>query len=443
MYDFSRLAVIVLVLAAVFFVAGGLVPGATRLTWGFSAYYTGARLLAEGADMSRLYDQAWFRAQVAAFGITGPQTSDIWFVNPPTTTLLMAGLAGLTPPLARLAWTGFNLLVLPAALLLLIRTLGVRPSLTEWMLLATMVLVFNPLHENFRWGQTYVLLLLLHVTFLYGYLEKRDLVAGLSLALMLTLKTYGAFLILFLLFRRRWRALLHTLGVAALVVLVSLPRLALPIWETYLLDIVPSVRAYAGIGVTGYQTLSSFIEHVFSYDPLGSPRPLMDVPWLATALVIGLSAFILVTTLRTCRQPGCRDRDFEALSIAAFTAISVPLAPLAEEHHFTVLILPLVVLGAHLLRRGLRIQVLTTGLAGYGLLAAPLPFMHPRLTQGWWAFLAYPKLYGALLLWLALLFHLRAYRQALAEPKQPPEILGEGEDRVDHSHSRFSLFLDK
>jgi len=427
-------------LAVVLFIAGALVPGATRLTWGFSAYYTGARLLVEGVDMSRLYDPGWFRAQVASFGITGPQASDIWFINPPTTALLMAPLAAFTPLAARLAWTFLNLVMLLAALWLIARALRVQLSPKGWMLVATGVLLFHPLYENFRWGQAYVLVLLLHALFLYAYLEsvsrlasadrhlrRCDLITAFALASMLVLKTYGALLMLFLLSRRRWRALLYTLVVAGLVALLTLPRLTTSIWETYLFEVLPKVRGYAGMGITGYQTLSSFVAHLFRYDPVGSPQPLVDVPRLAAGMAVALIGLVLLVTLRACHWPGRWERDFEALSVAAFTAISVPLAPVAEEHHFTVLILPLMVLGAYLLRRSWLVQGFTAyittsraiGLVSYGLLTAPLPFMHPRLVREWWALLAYPKLYGALLLWLALLFPLWACRDALAKGRHP------------------------
>ena len=399
---------VVFILALLFFAIRALLPGATHLTWGFSAYYTGARLLLQGADMRRLYDPAWFRAQVAAFGIAGPQASDVWFVNPPTTALLMVPVALLPPSSARLAWTALNLAILPVTLWLILRALAIRLRLTEWALLAIGVLAFNPLHENFRWGQAYLLLLLLHALFLYGHLRGKDWLTGSSLATMLLLKSYGAFPFLFLLFRRRWRAIIYALSAAGLVVLVTLPRLTGSLWRTYLLEEVPKIRAYAGMGMIGYQTLTSFLEHLLSYDPVGSPTPLIDAPRLAAVLAAALTGLILITTLHVCRRRDPQpERGFEALALAAFVAISIPLAPIAEEHHFTVLILPLTVFGVSLLRSSARARTLLAGIVSYGLLALPLPFMHAGPLPRWRALALYPKLYGALLLWLALILHLR------------------------------------
>ena len=78
---------------------------------GFAAYYTAARLLREGEPVSRFYDNAWFRLQVARFN---PAEDDIYNVNPPPTALLALPLAGLDRDLARLTWLILSLLVLAA-----------------------------------------------------------------------------------------------------------------------------------------------------------------------------------------------------------------------------------------------------------------------------------------------------------------------------------------
>src|SRR6202042_769991 len=79
-----------------------LVPAALRPeTGGFSAYYTAARLLLEGADISRVYDDAWFQSKIEAFGLR--HVRDIFNVQPPTMTLLLVPVAWLPPLAARVA----------------------------------------------------------------------------------------------------------------------------------------------------------------------------------------------------------------------------------------------------------------------------------------------------------------------------------------------------
>src|SRR5213080_4049587 len=112
----ARLLAVALLLLFIWWVA---LPAATRPTHGFSAYYTAARLVLEGQDPARFYDDDWFREQTVRLGFAGAE--DIYNVNPPTAALLLLPLAGLTPQVARAVWTGLNLLFLGLALAGLLR----------------------------------------------------------------------------------------------------------------------------------------------------------------------------------------------------------------------------------------------------------------------------------------------------------------------------------
>ena len=54
--------------------------------------------------------------------------------------------------------------------------------------------------------------------------------------------------------------------------------------------------------------------------------------------------------------------------------------------------------GALLSRQGLMMWL------GAAVILLPSPFLSPRLYDGWAALIAYPKLYGALLLWVLCLY---------------------------------------
>src|SRR5690606_465750 len=95
------------------------------------------------------------------------ETPDIFNVNPPTTALLFLPLQWLSPVSVDVVWSLLSVLALVVALLVLFQTL-VDAGLLRWRedrvllwLLATLALVFNPVHENFRYGQVYLLMLLL------------------------------------------------------------------------------------------------------------------------------------------------------------------------------------------------------------------------------------------------------------------------------------------
>ena len=208
----ARLLAVALLLLFIWWVA---LPAATRPTHGFSAYYTAARLVLEGQDPARFYDDDWFREQTVRLGFAGAE--DIYNVNPPTAALLLLPLAGLTPQVARAIWTGLNLLCLGLALAGLLRltcgdalaSVGVlggardlppagrtarrrrvgQDALTAGGL--ALLVLFQPAREEVRLGQAYALLLLGEVALLWAYLARRERTAGLLLGLLLGVKTAG------------------------------------------------------------------------------------------------------------------------------------------------------------------------------------------------------------------------------------------------------------
>ena len=69
---------------------------------GFVSHYAASRLVLEGRDVARFYDDAWFRSQVARFE---PTVIDLYGANLPTTSLLLLPLAPLDYHSARTLWT--------------------------------------------------------------------------------------------------------------------------------------------------------------------------------------------------------------------------------------------------------------------------------------------------------------------------------------------------
>lgn len=196
-------------------------PAANQLTYGFSAYYTASRLVREGWSVGDFYDNRWFRSQTDRLGFVGAE--DIYNLNPPTTALFFWPLSTLAPKESKAVWTGLNVVILGLALGGLIRT--VRGGPVEVAIGVVLIALFQPVREDLRLGQVYLLLLALEVALLWAYLERRDSVAGLCLGLAIGLKTAGVGLLILLVSRQRWRALGWTAftvgGVVALSMLLK------------------------------------------------------------------------------------------------------------------------------------------------------------------------------------------------------------------------------
>lgn len=377
------LLILLLALRFAFFVA----DAAARPSNGFVAYYVAARLVKDGADVGRFYDDAWFRSAIARYG---PAVNDIYNVSPPTTALLLLPLAGFSYAGARSVWTLFNLVCLVGVGVWLMWQSDLRglwvPSF------AVLMLAYQPLYANFAQGQAYVLLLAWLVVAWYGYRHQRAWLLGISLGLMLVFKTAGVLLWPLLLIRRRWRALVWGTLTVLVVSLASLPWLGLGTWRTYF-RLLPRLSAQPEMAVTAYQTQLSFFRHLFTFDERWNPAPLLHAPALGTwlprlgiAAVAGISAYAAYTT----------DRD--DLAFAAFAVATVLLSPVSLDYHYTLLLLPIAILVAWVQERAWSWPAFVLGISAI-LIAADLPYQSPRLAAGALALLAYPKLYGAFLLW--------------------------------------------
>ncbi len=359
-------------------------------TYGFVGYYTMARLVLEGQPVSRFYDDAWYQAQIPRFE---PQANDIFRPNPPTATLLLLPLAWLTHDAARVVWTVLNAVVLLAAVAGLLRALAwpVGWQQAFWLV----VLLFQPVWVNFAYGQAYVLLFALLALAWRAADRDRPGPLGVVLGLLLILKNAAVFLWPLALVQRQGRALVVGAAIAVGVALLALPLTGLAAWPVYA-RLVLGLSAEPNLSVTAYQTLVSLARHLFSYDSVWNPAPWVAAPVVAWALpALGGAALLALSLYAAWAAPEKR------LSFAAFTLAGLALSPLSLDYHFALALVPVALLAAWLREQTPQRGrwpwvVLALGVAGMGL---PLPYQSARLEAGAWALLAYPKLYGALLLW--------------------------------------------
>jgi hypothetical protein len=379
---------------------------------GFAAYFTAARLLREGEPVSRFYDDAWFRSQVERFN---PAESDIFNVNPPTSVLLALPLAWLDRDLARLIWLILSLVVLAASLGFMVWQLRLRGLVAAVFL--GLAFLYQPLAANMQHAQVYVFLLGLMVMAWYGHRRDRPGLMGTALGLMLALKTAGAMLWFLPVAARRWRTVLIGLAVVLLVALGTLPWIGVAAWTKYL----PLLSALTGrpeTSVTAYQTLLSLFRHLFVFDARWNPAPLWPAPVLGLVLpFLGLAIMLAASAYAVFLRA---EAD---LTFALFAIASVVLSPVSLDYHYTLLLVPVAILIAWAGREGglWHWAVLAAGVA---LIAANLPYNSQRFSAGALALLAYPKLYGACLLWaLAWWAAVRPIRLMATQPVAPASAL--------------------
>lgn len=352
----------------------------------FAVYYTLSTLLVRHGSLAATYDDATFAAEL---GRVQPGLVDI-NVNPPTTALLALPLAGMPFPAARVVWTAVNVALLVVAVGLLALDSGLVGSWVPTVF--ALAIGCEPVLSNLDLGQAYIAMLALEVVAWLGYRRKQPAVLGVALGFMLALKAAGVLLILLLVAERHWRALAWTAATGAAAVLASLPWAGLAAWRAF-----AAVLATAGAApettITAYQTLPGLIRHLTVPDAHWNPWPLIAAPhlgsWLATAAVVLALGLLVVLARRTNVQPAAR--------FASFATAGIFLMPLSLDYHYVLALLPVALLAENTRRSSRRLTWAALGLAVL-LIGANLPYRSPRFAPRAWALLAYPKLYGGMLL---------------------------------------------
>jgi Glycosyltransferase family 87 len=203
--------------------------------------------------------QWWFQARIDEFGFA--HVRDIHNTQAPTTSLMMAPIAWMSPARARVVWLLLSVVLWIAGLGFLARGLGLfdGPSAIHPLLvLAAVTTGYLPIRDNLRQGQCYTLIFFLLCLVFFCALRSGSrgaFAAGVPLGLMLVLKTAGVWLWPLLLLSRRWPTLLAA------------------------------------------ETVTSLMGHLFVFDAQWSPAPIANAPALATFLKVFVSGAVFVPSL--------------------------------------------------------------------------------------------------------------------------------------------------
>jgi hypothetical protein len=363
--------------------------------------------LLKNGQLNSLYDPTSFNAAMQASGITG--IYDIYDANAPILVAATFPLAWWPPMLSRAIWMWFNLGLVLLVAVCFYKLFGKRNLGCLALILAAMLL-YAPLQENFRLGQIYLPFLLAASLCLVGSAKLGSGAVGLIVQLVIKLY-YGLFGLIWVIAKPRTVILAVT--VLAALALVLLPWFGLGLWWQYLtLATTFNQRPY--ISVTAYQTLHGFFSHLFRYEPTWNPHPLADMGGLADVLSATFTLLILVVTGSVLWRFRNRQKanwgqiwggsGSGLQGVVALTLSLAPvLAPAAEEYHFTLLLVPLFVsVKLWLENKNRHTSDLILWLLVVLLLGIAWPYKKWG-ADGWQAFVVYPRLYGALILWVLLL----------------------------------------
>lgn len=364
-----------------------VVTNAARPSHGFATYYTASRLLIEGEDVSKFYNDDWFSSHVEEYV---PGIYEIYHVNMPTTLFITLPIAVFDYKTARVIWIIFNLTLLVVVVFFIIKQFKFRET---WIPLVLIILLsFQPLYANISYGQVYIFIFCLLILAWFAFSSDREEWLGLLIGLIFILKTTTFVLWILLLVQKKWKGLSWTFLTVLLLFIISLPWVGIGSWYAYGEKLVTYSSNHSS-SVTAYQTIHSFFHHLTVYNQQWNPEPVFNLPFLGKSLSIIVSLFILTITAVSAYK-----FNNSNLSFGAFIIAGVILSPVSLDYHYVLLLIPVFIL-INWLRQNQSVILWTCFIIFFVFIAAEIPYTSPKVTGGVWAIFAYPKLYGAIGFW--------------------------------------------
>ncbi|RRA49629.1 glycosyltransferase 87 family protein [Acidipila sp. EB88] len=334
----------------------------------FPNYYMSARLAHEGFDTSRMYEWPWIEREKDHRGV------DIRVIGllpiTPFSTLAVWPLVWLPPLTAKHLWILFNL-----ALLIPIGCMLRSIAGLSYQRVALILALSFPLQRNLLFGQFYIVLLFLIVAACWSYLRGHRARAGALIALAAACKVFPVLLLLFILQRRDWRALVAGIVTGLAAVVASISVFGLAAHRTWLEEILPWVMH--GEGLQPYAPAASItgvLHCLLLSEPQWNPHPWQDSP-LAYALLAPASQMLLLAPaiLMIRKRAASRQRillEWSALLTAALTISTIP-----ASYNFVLIALPICVLAAVMIEKKQRGSLIALAAIYLGI-GFPMPSPH-------------------------------------------------------------------
>lgn len=261
---------------------------------------------------------------------------DQYNTHPPTANLIAIPLTGLNYQDAHLAWNLVSIGMLCLALFWIVQGLEIRMAGWTTLALLTLLLVSDPLQQSLIQGQPNLLLMLLIVGAWRAAKSEKPLAAGMCLGLATAIKLYPAYLFLYFLIRRDWRALAGGAVSFGLITLVTAAIFGVDAYRDYLTIVLPSIPDVTNNW--GNASLLAFWKRLFEPSS-NSVQPLMNSPVLLQITIwsswIGMTVLVIASIWKT-RQEQFSDRGF-AITITAMLLMT----PTTWHHYFILMVFPI------------------------------------------------------------------------------------------------------
>lgn len=381
-----------------------------KLTYGFAAYYTFSKILYTGEDPGRGYEAEFFNQKINEYGFKN--IYDLYNIIP-TSAFVYLPFVCVPPEPAKTAWGIFSLILLLSSAIILLKTFNIKLSSNTGLIYLIIIFLWHPVYENIALGQMYIFLFFLVSLSLYGLSKNKKMMNYFPITLSVLFKGYGVFYYLWLLITKRFKEFILSLILLTGLIIISLPVIRLSVWKTFLDVTFATLGRFNEDSNVAYQTINGFIRHLFVYHNELNTNTILNIPSNVVFVIVIFINLIIVVLLLLKSKKFQTSQELSLLSLSAIIASSVTTAPMAEEYTY-VLFIPLVfALGCFLFKVSPENPAaLITGpkiFYVFAVLEIMLPIHYKHMQN--YAFpaylLAYPKLYGGLIL-LTLFLTLKA-----------------------------------
>jgi len=385
----------------------GVVPALSEIDADFPGYYTAARIVADGQDTSRLYDDSWFREQIRRYGLESAKNPGKFAPFPPPTALLLVPVAHFEPLTVLRIVTAISVLCLILSMFLLARLLSWHVLDSALFVLCSGLNIISCL----RFGQPYILASTSCVLGYYLYVKGRPWLAGACLAVFVPIKYYPVIILGYLGIRGEWKVLLGGAAVIVVVALASIGVLGWQVHQTFLVSVLGNhltghlslAAAHSTPFSAVYQSFDTLFNRLFIFDPAGNPHPLLAAPLLRTlSVVITKGAIVLVAAVALLRLHRERAAGAAAPSIGILGILVLLIAPATATYTCVLLWLPIALLISYFLSQHARMPAyFTLGMyVAIGFVGMLGPYTSPFEGRGGLTVLAYPRLFLLLALFV-------------------------------------------
>lgn len=356
------------------------------------------------ADVYRMGGQAWLQGRPLYADGTLFQTQvglGLPFTYPPLAAVAFAPLALVTLPTASAAITVVTCLLLVVSTWIVLTRLDVAQNwpvggsarLRRWWLAAGLVALaawcFEPLLENFRFGQINVILMTLVIADCVP--RRTPWPRGLLLGLAIALKLTPAVFLLYFLLRRDIRALVTSVVSFSAATAVGFALAWRDSWEYWTSTVHHTDRI-------GTPTLNTNQNAAGALARLELGQTIHFVLWTASCLAV---LALTVWSVRRLLAAGSDDTDEPTLALVCVAMFGLIVSPVSWSHHW-VWMLPAITVTSVLAYRRREPLLAVLAAAGTALMIwSPIELLpeHQEAQAAWWR-----QLFGMSYVWWALVF---------------------------------------